>query len=143
MLHKVISLVDSEIKRKQIKLHDNCNKEMPDFLADSIVMTQVLLNIILNAIDAVGKYGEITIDHFQKNRGYKIVISDNGPGVNENIKQNLFEPFVTSKNGGTGLGLSITKKLLNSFNGEISLDESNSGGARFTIYLPEIDFSTR
>ena len=141
-IHTVISLVDSEIKRKQIKLHDNCNRKMPDFLADSIVMTQVLLNIILNAIDAVGKYGEITIDHFQENRGYKIVISDNGPGVNENIKPNLFEPFVTSKNGGTGLGLSITKKLLNSFNGEISLDESNSGGARFIIFLPEIDFST-
>jgi len=60
---------------------------MPDFLADSIVMTQVLLNIILNAIDAVGKHGEITIDHFHENRGYKIVISDNGPGLSNEEHQ--------------------------------------------------------
>ena len=141
-IHTVISLVDSKIREKQIKLHDICNKTMPDFMADSIVMTQILLNIILNSIDAVDKHGEIIIDHFQENRGYKIVISDNGPGVNEDIKQNLFEPFITSKDGGTGLGLSITKKLLKSFDGDICLDESNSGGAKFIIYLPKIDFST-
>ncbi len=141
-IQKVIALVDSQIREKQITLQNNFNITTPQFFADSIVMTQVLLNIILNAIDAVDKYGKITIDHLFENRGYKIIISDNGPGVNQEIRDKLFEPFVTVKDGGTGLGLSITKKLLKSFNGDISLDESHKSGARFIIYLPKIDFST-
>ncbi|MCP4670906.1 MAG: hypothetical protein GY857_06335 [Desulfobacula sp.] len=141
-IQKVILLVDSKLKEKQINLQNNFDITTPDFMADSIVMTQVLLNIILNAIDAVDKYGKITIDHLVENRGYKIIIHDNGPGVNKEIRQKLFEPFVTFKEGGTGLGLSITKKLLESFNGNISLDGSPKGGASFIIYLPKIDFST-
>ncbi len=141
-IQKVISLVDSKIKEKKITFQNNYNNKTPDFIADSIVMTQVLLNIILNAIDAVDKYGQITIDHLLENREYKIIISDNGPGVNQEIRDKLFEPFVTFKDGGTGLGLSITKKLLKSYDGDISLDESHTDGARFIIYLPQIDFST-
>jgi len=142
-IDKVIALVDSKIREKQINLQNNYNNTTPDFLADSIVMTQVLLNIILNAIDAVDKYGSITIDHSFKNEGYTIIVSDNGPGVNKEIRDSLFEPFVSFKDNGTGLGLSITKKLLKSFEGSIKLDESYEDGARFIIDLPEIDFSIR
>ncbi|MCK5098337.1 MAG: ATP-binding protein, partial [Desulfobacteraceae bacterium] len=78
------------------------------------------------------------INHFPEKEGYRVDISDNGPGIAENIKKDLFEPFVTFKDGGTGLGLSITKKLLKSFGGDITLAESDSGGARFNIYLPKI-----
>jgi signal transduction histidine kinase len=140
-IDKVISIVTSKVREKHITLKNNYNKKTVNFMADSIIMTQVLLNIVLNAIDAVDKYGKITIDHTLENKGYRIIISDNGPGVNENIKANLFKPFITSKDGGTGLGLSITKKLLQSFDGDISLDDTHSSGARFIIYLPEIDFS--
>ena len=148
-IKSVINLVDNQIRKKQIILSNNDNnsnttqnKNKPhNFVTDSITLTQVLLNLLLNAIDAVDKQGQITIDHLRTNKGYKITISDNGPGIKDNIKSELFKPFVTSKNGGTGLGLSITRKLLKSFNGNISFDESSSGGARFTIFLPEIDFS--
>ena len=111
-------------------------------MADNTAMIQVLLNIILNAIDAVGKHGKIKINHFHENGGYRINISDNGPGIAESIKKDLFEPFVTFKDGGTGLGLSITKKLLKSFGGDINLVESDSGGAKFNIPLPEIKSAT-
>jgi signal transduction histidine kinase len=144
IINTVVSLVENQIRRKQIILLNNDNnKDKPqNFMADSITMTQVLLNILLNAIDAVGKQGKITIDHKRVNKGYQIIISDNGPGIKEIIKSKLFKPFVTSKDGGTGLGLSITKKLLNSFDGDIRLDESNSSGSRFSIWLPKIDFAT-
>ena len=146
-INAVVSLVDNQIRKKQITLHDNdnnsYNNNVPQtFMADSITMTQVLLNLLLNAIDAVNRHGKITIDHERVKKGYQIIISDNGPGIKENIKSELFKPFVTSKDGGTGLGLSITKKLLNSFEGDIRLDELYSDGARFSIFLPEIDFST-
>ena len=139
ILNRVLSLIDNKIKEKQIQITNNSDTATPVFLADSTALTQVLLNILLNAIDAVDKHGKITIHHFHKNEGYRIDIADNGPGVSENIKTDLFEPFVTFKDGGTGLGLSITKKLLKSFGGDISLAMSDSGGARFNIYLPKIE----
>ena len=137
IINMVLSLIDNKIKEKQITII-NSSHETSIFLADSTAMIQVLLNILLNAIDAVGKHGQITINHFHESGGYRIDVSDNGPGISENIKADLFEPFVTFKDGGTGLGLSITRKLLKSFGGDIALDESSSGGARFNIYLPEI-----
>jgi signal transduction histidine kinase len=137
-IQKVILLVNNKTKEKSITLQNNYNKKTPEFMSDNIAMTQVLLNIILNAIDAVDKYGRITIDHSFDNKKYKLMISDNGPGVSKNIKADLFTPFVTSKDGGTGLGLSITKKLLKSFDGDINLDESYQDGARFIIDLPKM-----
>jgi signal transduction histidine kinase len=148
IINRVLSLVDNEIKKKQITIinnsgNENLSNKVSDFFADSTAVVQVLLNILLNAIDAVGKYGKITINHCHENGGYRIDISDNGPGIAESIKKELFEPFVTFKDGGTGLGLSITRKLLKSFGGNISLAESNAGGASFTIYLPKIKSATR
>jgi signal transduction histidine kinase len=146
IIDKVISLIDAQIKKKQIKLMINPNinanadpnKSQLDFLSDSSKMTQVLLNILLNAVDAVENHGRITIDHFAENRGYKIIISDNGPGISEKIKKDLFKPFVTYKDGGHGLGLSISKKLLNSFEGDITLTDHYSKGAQFNIFIPDI-----
>ena len=109
IIDRVASLIETQIKKKQVQLNINFkpdsnpdfnpnfnpsfNKELSDFLCDSNIMTQVLLNILLNAVDAVENRGKITIDHFFKNRGYSIIISDNGPGISEHIKNNLFEPF--------------------------------------------------
>ena len=137
IIKRVVSLIDNKIKEKQITI-TNSSQETPIFFTDSPAMIQVLLNILLNAVDAVGKHGKIKINHFPDKEGYRVDISDNGPGIAENIKKDLFEPFVTFKDGGTGLGLSITKKLLKSFGGDITLAESDSGGARFNIYLPKI-----
>ena len=141
IINRVVSLIDNRIKEKQITI-TNSSKETPDFFTDSSAMTQVLLNVLLNAVDAVGKHGKIRINHFPENKGYRVDVSDNGPGIAENIKKDLFKPFVTFKDGGTGLGLSITKKLLKSFGGDISLAESDSSGARFNIYLPKMESVT-
>jgi signal transduction histidine kinase len=137
IINRVLSLLDTKIREKQITII-NKNLEISNFLVDSTAMIQVLLNILLNAIDAVGKHGKITIAQSHENGGYRINISDNGPGIDENIRKDLFKPFVTSKDGGTGLGLSITKKLLNSFGGDIKIAEADSEGAEFNIHLPEI-----
>jgi len=137
IINKTLLLIDPKLKEKQIILIHNFDREAGDFLADSPAMIQVLLNILINSIDAVDRYGQITIDHFPGDKGYRIDISDNGPGIAKDIQQNLFEPFVTFKEKGTGLGLSITQKLLKSFGGDITLAESKTGGARFKIYLPK------
>ncbi len=146
-INRVLSLVGDKINEKQITIinnneNKNTDQDTDDFMADNNTMIQVLLNILLNAIDAVDKHGKITINHFHENGGYRIDISDNGPGIAESIKKDLFEPFVTFKDGGTGLGLSITKKLLKSFGGDINIAEPDSGGAKFIIQLPEIKPAT-
>ncbi len=132
---RVTALVDNKIKGKNITI---INKTRSEFVTNGNIMTQVLLNIILNSIDAVDRQGKITIDISPENSKCRIDISDNGPGMDEQIRKDLFKPFVTSKDGGTGLGLSITKKLLKSLGGSITLTKSDAKGTIFTILIPEV-----
>lgn len=137
IIHRVCSLLESQIKKKSIGLLTTIKEETKHFQADEAKLTQVFLNIILNAIDAVPEKGRINIELFKNSRDVIINISDNGPGIQDKIRTDIFEPFVTEKEGGTGLGLSISKKIIQSFGGCITILESSLGGACFSIVLPD------
>lgn len=107
------------------------------FVTDEAAMIQVLMNILLNAIDAVEKNGKILIELGRYERGCLIRISDDGPGIDKHMVQKVFQSFVTFKEEGTGLGLSISKKIVESLGGKIVVEASTLGGAAFSIFLPE------
>lgn len=104
---------------------------------DSGQMTQVLNNILQNAVDAImenQKNGKISIDLSEEDGCVKIVIDDNGPGLPKDALPRLTEPYVTTRNKGTGLGLAIVKKILDDHNGSIDLEnKKNDKGARITL----------
>jgi two-component system, NtrC family, sensor kinase len=104
-------------------------------------LVQILLNLMLNAVDAMadaGSLGRISISACADVDGVVIAIADNGPGVPDGVVQRLFEPFVTTKDvgKGTGLGLAVCRGLLESTGGSIQLDSSYRDGARFVLRLP-------
>jgi len=102
-------------------------------------MQQVFLNIINNAIDAIGKDGEININtRITKNNEISVVISDNGPGMPKDVLQKIFDPFFTTKEvgKGTGLGLSISYSIIEKLGGRIMVASEEGQGTTFTIYLP-------
>jgi len=112
-------------------------EEYPPIRVPAAAMTQVMINLILNALEAVpAGTGEIQIFHGREGDGYRIHVDDNGPGLEHEIQDEVFTPFVTFKEGGTGLGLSITKKIIQRLGGDISAGRSDLGGARFSITLP-------
>ena len=100
-------------------------------------MIQVLMNIIINAVDAVSKNGKILIELIACKEGNLIKISDDGPGIDQSVAKKVFHSFVTFKEDGTGLGLSISKKIVESLGGKIHIETSSLGGAAFIIFLPD------
>ena len=102
-------------------------------------LTQVLLNIVLNAGDAIGtKGGQILVRVTRRNEHVTIEVEDTGPGIAASVRERLFEPFVTTKDvgAGTGLGLAVCRGLVEAAGGELSVDPTYEGGARFVVVLP-------
>ncbi|WDP86904.1 MAG: HAMP domain-containing histidine kinase [Desulfobacter sp.] len=99
-------------------------------------LTQVLINLLLNAADAVDKKGKIWVSHRLESKRLCIDIDDNGPGLDTTAHKTVFQPFVTFKAEGTGLGLSITQRILERLGGTIQVTRSEFGSACFSINLP-------
>jgi two-component system, NtrC family, sensor kinase len=101
-------------------------------------LMQVLLNLVMNAADAVGAGGKVRVAASPKAGGVLLVVEDDGPGVDPRVQQQLFEPFVTTKDvgKGTGLGLAVCRGLVEAAGGNISLDANYAAGARFVVELP-------
>jgi two-component system, NtrC family, sensor histidine kinase PilS len=114
-------------------------------LVDPDQMKQVFWNLILNAAQAMGEKGELTVGLERKTDGMaqrrprewvKISISDSGKGIVPHEKDKIFEPFYTTKDGGTGLGLSIVHKIIETHDGVIKVESEVGRGSTFTILLP-------
>lgn len=101
-------------------------------------LTQVLLNLLLNAADAAGKDGKVRVRVQRAARTVLLMVEDDGPGIRADVRDKLFEPFVTTKDvgAGTGLGLAVCRGLVEAAGGTIGADDSELGGARFTVELP-------
>ena len=108
--------------------------------SDSSQLQQVFLNILNNAIDAIGKDGEIHLKTRQlaKNNEIGIEIGDNGPGIPKEMLNKIFDPFFTTKEvgKGTGLGLSISYSIVEKLGGRIMVASGEGQGTTFTIYFP-------
>jgi len=136
VLTRVVRLLDSHLKKKAVELRIDSCPEADNFLVDGSKLSQVFLNIILNGIDVLTRQGQINLKLRQEEHEMIIAISDNGPGIPENMRQDIFMPFVSGKEHGTGLGLSISAKIVESIGGRINVSESNEGGACFAVSLP-------
>ncbi len=109
----------------------------PTFLADPSQLTQALLNLVVNAIQAVGRNGrvELRIVHQPAADELLIIVRDTGPGVSVEMQRKIFEPYFTTKNDGTGIGLWITQQIATAHGGSILVSNATEGGAIFTLHL--------
>ncbi|MGL4756114.1 MAG: nitrogen regulation protein NR(II) [Aeromonadaceae bacterium] len=144
VLEQVRRLVELEAPHG-IKLIRDYDPSIPDFEMEPDQLQQAFLNIVRNAVEAMGGQGEIRLKtrtvfqitiHGKRYRlAAEIKIIDNGPGIPEQIRDTLFYPMVTGKDGGTGLGLSIAQNLIDQHKGRIEC-VSWPGHTEFSIYLP-------
>ena len=123
--------------------HENIEEPMP-IVADPVQIRQVLLNLLLNAIDAVGDGGNVfvrlrpRIVSTEGERWGEILVDDDGPGIAMEQRTRIFEPFVSTKETGMGLGLAVSRRIVEAHGGSIQVEESSLGGARFRIRLPSV-----
>jgi two-component system sensor histidine kinase HydH len=95
------------------------------------------MNLILNSAEATGNSGEILVRLKEDNGTVFLEVHDNGPGISEEIKENIFNPFFTTKKNGNGLGLLSLKIFADQHNGSIDISNSYLGGACFSISFPK------
>ena len=123
-----------------IQVHLDLKDNLPPLICNRNKITQVLINLLTNARDAMPQGGEIIIrsDYDKKRQQIKLQVQDSGVGFNPKLKTKIFDPFFTTKpiGKGTGLGLSIVMGIINAHGGTIDVDTKPKKGTTFTIYLP-------
>lgn len=132
-----LNLARHEIKNK-IQIHRQHDGPPPQIQGSETQLSQVFLNLFVNAAQAMPNGGEINIHSVSDNNLYVIRVSDNGPGMNGSTLESIFEPFFTTKAAGqgTGLGLAISQDIIRFHGGEISVTSELGSGTTFTISLP-------
>jgi PAS domain S-box-containing protein len=142
VLNDTIELAIDRIKLNQIKLNKNYAQNLPFILADKEKIQIALLNIIINATEAVKPgVGMITIEAFLRDQKAFVEISDNGRGIGPADIKKLFDPFFTGKQSGMGLGLTSTKNILDSHHAKIEVRSEPGKGTSFSIQFETISKS--
>jgi len=140
-LQRILDRWRPRLARVNVQPFFSAAQDLPSINGDPRALEQVFTNLISNAIDAMSQNGgtlavHVNPDHSLPNRPQvEVSVSDNGPGIPDEIKERMFEPFVTTKSHGTGLGLAITKRIITAHQGNITV-KSFPGGTIFHVYLP-------
>jgi signal transduction histidine kinase len=111
--------------------------------ADREMLRRAVLNLVLNAVDAMQAGGALTIAAADTPQGAELEIADSGPGLPADVLPRVFEPFFTTKNDGTGLGLAIVSRIIEAHGGSITAANGPEGGAVFTLRIPRLGVETR
>ncbi|GIW82388.1 MAG: hypothetical protein KatS3mg105_4195 [Gemmatales bacterium] len=109
---------------------------LPQVMLDREMFKQALLNLMLNAQQAMPDGGELTLQAFADNDGVHLNLIDTGKGMNETVVTRIFRPFYTTRPDGSGLGLPTAKKIIEAHGGSIDVESEVSKGTKFTIHLP-------
>ncbi len=134
VIKHVLNLAQYQIKNQSVMVSLNLAR-IPKIKADKAMIQQAILNLVLNAVEAMPGGGNLTISSKIEDSKAVVIIEDTGSGIPEEIKDKIFDPFFTTKPDGTGLGLSIVYNVVNIHNGEISF-YSNEKGTTFIIKIP-------
>jgi PAS domain S-box-containing protein len=152
---EVVTLLGQKMRSQDIAVTENYPKDIPRIFVDFNQIEQVLFNLCLNAIEAMGSRGNLTISakqvplvprvivdrrkprmSFIPKSYLEIKVSDTGPGIKPEDLDHIFNPFFTTKPTGTGLGLSIVYQIIKEHGGEIAVESQIGKGTNFTFWLP-------
>jgi len=128
-------LARGEIQSRQVRLERRESPETAMALADPNLMAQVLAGLLTNAAQAVPIGGKVRIQCHQEGSIVELAVEDSGPGVPPELRNRIFEPFFTTRASGIGLGLAIARQIAEAHGSSITLGESSTGGARFSVML--------
>ena len=128
-------LFRQESEEKQISWRWEITEEIPPIPLDRSQIEQVLVNVMKNAMEAIGTDGTITIRTSNGKKKHCLIIEDTGSGISEEARRNLFTPFFSTKAYGQGIGLTLVQEILNRHNFEFSLESKSEGPTQFKIYF--------
>ena len=146
VVDQVIQLLEHRLKSYDVDVRIERDQTLPEVEADPEQLKEVLVNIVVNACEAMNRGGSIVVREevlrTASNTAEAIIrISDNGPGMSDSIQGKVFQPFFTTKEEGTGLGLSIAARIIQDHNGRLEVESKQDQGTTFIIILPVKELS--
>jgi len=137
-INQTVDILENYARNNNIDIQTDLSPNLPIIAGDPAQLQQVILNLVNNAIDAIGREGTISVKSRADTSQIRIVVADDGPGIPEAMQKKVFDPFFTTKSTGkgTGLGLWISYSIVEKMGGSLALQSRENQGAAFTITLP-------
>jgi len=137
-LEETLALVRYQVERKRVKLRLTLSPSLPRIRADAGQLQQVVLNLLLNALDAVPEDGSVDVGARADTGGIEMTVADDGCGIQEEHLGRIFDPFFSTKGPGkgTGLGLSVSYGIVQAHGGRIGVESRAGAGSTFRVWLP-------
>ena len=136
VIDKTLQHLAPKLEERRITIRKQFSKILCEILIDSDMLYQALLNLLINAMQAIKTDGHIDIALTEQDSQVELLLHDSGPGIDTLILDKIWDPFFTNKEKGTGLGLGIVKKIIEAHDGQITIANAASGGATVKILLP-------
>jgi two-component system NtrC family sensor kinase len=137
-VNQTIDILENYARINNIDIQTDLASELPIIAGDQAQLQQVFLNLISNAIDAIGKDGAVAVKSRRSEDEIHVAVTDNGPGIPAELQSKVFDPFYTTKQSGkgTGLGLWISYNIIEKMGGTITLNSQPRKGTTFTVKIP-------
>jgi PAS domain S-box-containing protein len=138
ILDRVAVLTEHVFIERQAVLNKRYDETLPQLLVDAPMIEQVIMNLVLNAVQSLQKGGYVSLETHKHEDVCEIVVEDNGCGIASNVRPHIFDPFFTTKGTGegTGLGLSVSLGIVQRHGGEMLVESEEGKGTRFAVRLP-------
>jgi signal transduction histidine kinase len=141
LIEEILGFVRSDSVLEGLSIETGLAPGLPAVLGDRVQLQQVLLNLMLNAVDAMLKAKPnlrklVIKTENEEDQGVKVSVKDFGSGIDEAHRDRLFEPFYTTKSAGMGMGLAISARIIHAHGGSIRAENNPDGGATFYFTLP-------
>ncbi|MBM4323225.1 MAG: hypothetical protein FJ115_06670 [Deltaproteobacteria bacterium] len=138
LVEEGLNFFESRFAKQGIELHRSLSPSLPEIPADPAQLNQVIVNLIINALQAMESGGRLTVQTFAGQEHLALIVEDTGIGMNEEVMKQIFIPFFTTKDigQGTGLGLPVVHGIVTSHGGVIRVESKPNQGSRFEVQLP-------
>lgn len=141
LVDEVCDSLAPQLVAQQVTTHTDVEAGTPIW-ADRQMLRRALLNLLLNALDAMPSGGELDMIAHMGNQTIEIEVADSGSGIADDVMPRLFDPFFTTKPTGTGLGLAIVQRIAETHGGDVVVTNCPQGGAAITIRIPRVAISS-
>ena len=136
---RVVALIAEQARRQGVNIVNEIPPDLPRVWGNAAQLQQVVLNLVVNALDAMPAGGTLTFRGATQGRDVVLEVEDTGPGIPPEVRDRLFEPFVSTKEQGTGLGLAVSYGIVTAHRGTLTYEPRAPHGSRMRMVLPRVD----